>query len=89
MLSQDIIKIHPNTPALSSTCCIVIVLGPCYVLWDQNKAQVILVSFFGAMVTVMERVQLGVQKIRLKLESKQTLVSLPVILRLRMYYQAF
>ena len=26
---------------------------------EQNKAQVILVSFFGAMVTVMERVQLG------------------------------
>lgn len=26
---------------------------------EQNKAQVILVSFFGAMVTEMERVQLG------------------------------
>ena len=26
---------------------------------EQNKAQVILVSFFGAMATVMEKVQLG------------------------------
>lgn len=57
MLSADCIKIQPNTSALSSTCSPVVLFGS-QMSEEQNKAQVILVPFFGAMVTVMAKVQL-------------------------------
>ncbi len=58
MLLQDSIKIHSNIPASSSTCSVLFVFGSS-ASQEQNKPQVVLVSLFGSMVTVMEGVQIG------------------------------
>jgi len=57
MLSPDSVIIQPTTLAHSLTCSRLIVFGPESLRNKNKKVQVTPASFFGAMVTVAEKVQ--------------------------------
>lgn len=58
MLPEENIIIQENARTLSSACSRFIVFGS-WMSQEQKKAWITLASFFGVMVTVMEKVQRG------------------------------